>query len=58
MVAALKLKEPVAYHIEERQVAAGDNFRQVISYLGVSGETLRLSYREFSNDMARPAFNE
>lgn len=58
MVAALKLKEPVAYHIEERQVAAGDNFRQVISYLGISGDTLRLSYREFSNDMARPAFNE
>lgn len=34
------------------------SFRRVITYLGASADTLRLSYREFSNDMARPAFTE
>lgn len=33
-------------------------FRQVLGFLGVSGQTLRLSYREFADDMARPAFTD
>lgn len=35
-----------------------DAFRQMLIYLGMSGQTLRLSYREFINDLARPAFTE
>jgi hypothetical protein len=58
-VAALRLKAPVRYQIKDA-VAPGSsgNFKQVVSYLGVSGDTLRFSYREFLNDMARPAFTE
>lgn len=58
-VAALRLKAPVPYQVKDAVApASGGNFRQVISYLGLSGDTLRLSYREFLNDMARPAFTE
>lgn len=34
------------------------SFRKTITFLGKSGADIRLSYREFSNDMARPAFTE
>lgn len=34
------------------------SFRKTITFLGKSGSDIRLSYREFSNDMARPAFTE
>ncbi|MGN6500865.1 MAG: hypothetical protein ACTHKM_12050, partial [Tsuneonella sp.] len=34
------------------------SFRKTITFLGKSGPDIRLSYREFSNDMARPAFTE
>lgn len=58
-VAALRLKEPVRYQIKDAVAPSSNgNFKQVVSYLGVSGDTLRLSYREFLNDMARPAFTE
>lgn len=33
-------------------------FRQQLVYLGRSGTTLTLGYREFSDDYARPAFSE
>ena len=53
------LEPPVPYHPSEiRLNKVGDDFRKTLTYLGVSGETLRLSYREFVNDMARPAFTE
>jgi hypothetical protein len=32
------------------------NFRYELVYLGKSGSTLRLGYREYSNELARPAF--
>lgn len=34
------------------------SFRKTLTFLGQSGTDIRLSYREFSNDMARPAFTE
>lgn len=40
------------------RAGGGNNFRKQIIYLGSSNGTLRLSYREYSNDMARPAFTE
>lgn len=56
----LKMKQPVAYaKVPPISVPdAAGAFRQALSYMGVSGNTLRLSYREFVNDMARPAFTE
>ena len=35
-----------------------NNFRKVIAYSGVGEGVIRFSYREFRNDMARPAFSE
>jgi len=51
---------PVSYTRElVPVVGAGSNsFRKTLTFLGISGDNLRLSYREFSNDMARPAFTE
>lgn len=39
-------------------VKHGDAFKQEIIYQGFSSNTLRLSYREFVDDMARPAFTQ
>lgn len=53
------IKDPVPYTRIRRQVVtdAGNTMQKLI-YLGMAGPTLRLSYREFVNDMARPAFTE
>lgn len=55
-----KLNPPIAYTRGKTLPAtdAGKAFKQTLIYLGMSGPTLRLSYREFVNDMARPAFTE
>lgn len=59
VVAALKLRASVPYEIRDAVAPSSTgNFKQIITYLGANGETLRLSYREFLNDMARPAFTE
>lgn len=34
------------------------NFRQELIYQGRSGTSIRISYREFSGDLARPAFTQ
>ncbi|EOW9250998.1 TPA: hypothetical protein AB5D21_003856 [Vibrio cholerae] len=33
------------------------SFQQTLQYAGRSGDEIKMSYREFSNDYARPAFN-
>jgi hypothetical protein len=54
-----RLKEPVPIAIVEvPQSSGGSNFRQTLTYLGTAASVLRVSYREFSGDMARPAFTE
>lgn len=55
-----KLPAPVPYTRDFELIVADqvDAFRQTLIYLGTSGQTLRLSYREFVNDLARPAFTE
>jgi hypothetical protein len=59
MFTSKKLKPPVPYDVVDTPVSAGSDFlRQRLVYLGAAGGTLRLSYREFSHDMARPAFTE
>jgi hypothetical protein len=54
------LAQPVRYETGHSVDTPGDKgtFRQQLSFLGVAGNTLRLSYREFVNDMARPAFTD
>lgn len=42
---------------EQTTYAAGRFERQLI-YTGVAGGTLKLSYREYNNDLARPAFTQ
>ncbi|MBA4757730.1 hypothetical protein [Sphingosinicella sp.] len=55
---AFKLAEPVPYERAELPAPDTDTFKQSVTYLGFAGGVLRLSYREFANDMARPAFTE
>lgn len=38
-------------------VVSEDSFQQTLIYNGKVGGTLRVGYREFSNNVARPAFN-
>jgi hypothetical protein len=53
------LAAPLSYTVSDVPENAGaNNHRNVLIYLGAAGGVLRLSYREFSNDMARPAFTE
>ncbi|WP_126177141.1 hypothetical protein [Tsuneonella rigui] len=53
-----KIKVPVPYTREPISAATLDDFKHVILFAGATGDTLRFSYREFINDMARPAFTE
>lgn len=53
-----KLDHPVAYKNSEFIEPSPDSVKQVVIFLGSTKDTLRLSYREFVNDMARPAFTE
>lgn len=54
-----RIQPPAPYDLTDAPAAAGsDYFRQTLVYLGAAQGVLRLSYREFSHDMARPAFTE
>lgn len=53
-----KLPHPIPYKTSEFIQPTTGSLKQVVIYLGSTKDTLRLSYREFVNDMARPAFTE
>ncbi|UZK70778.1 hypothetical protein OKW76_07080 [Sphingomonas sp. S1-29] len=53
-----KLPKPLPYIESEYIDGAPGSLKQVLIYLGSTKDTLRLSYREFVDDMARPAFTE
>lgn len=55
---ARKLKVPAAYTKTKISVVREDAFKSVLLYQGATSDTLRFSYREFKNDIARPAFTE
>lgn len=55
---ARRLKTPVPYSQIPISIARADSFKRVILFQGATSDSLRFSYREFSNDMARPAFTE
>lgn len=50
------LDPPVAFTSTEQVIQKTDAFRYELLLQGASNKTLRLAYREFLNDMARPAF--
>ena len=56
--AGLKLKAPVPYATHKVPRETPDSIKTILIYSGATSDTLRLSYREFRNDMARPAFTE
>lgn len=55
---ALKMKVPAAYTKQPVSVVGNDSFRYTILYQGATSDTVRFSYREFKDNMARPAFTE
>jgi hypothetical protein len=55
---ASKMKSPAPYELADIPVSGRGALKRVILYQGADAGTLKLSYREFSDDMARPAFNE
>lgn len=55
---ARNFDEPIKYEITERPDKAYDSFRQEFIYNGKSNNTLKFTYREFSNDFARPAYSQ
>jgi hypothetical protein len=50
------LASPVGYSKSEQISPRSDSFKYELLYQGVSGTTIRLSYREFLDDLARPAY--
>lgn len=48
--------DPLPY--DKVSIGSGSGFRKELLYQGIQGETVRLSYREYANDMARPAFQQ
>lgn len=53
-----KLKEPVPYSRQPLSIVRADSFKEVILYQGADANGLRFSYRQFKDDLARPAFTE
>lgn len=46
-----------SYSFEKRPFLSDNNFQQTLIYSGRVGDRIKVSYREFSGSMARPAFS-
>ncbi|MCB2082508.1 MAG: hypothetical protein KDD90_00410 [Sphingomonadaceae bacterium] len=46
-----------SYYFEKRPFLSENNFQQTLIYSGRVGDRIKISYREFSGSMARPAFS-
>jgi hypothetical protein len=57
---AKKIELPLAYRrvITETKGDGPNTFRKVLLFVGSDKDAIRFSYREFANDLARPAFTE
>lgn len=51
-----KLQSPISYAKGEEVRPSADSKKMELLYQGFAGKTIKLSYREYVNDMARPAF--
>ncbi|WP_438863790.1 hypothetical protein [Neptunicella sp.] len=47
----------IQYTLTEKPIAELDAYQQTLIYNGKVGDKINVGYREFSNSMARPAFN-
>jgi len=61
-VGAYGISQPVCdteypYEMTERGFLTSNDFQQTLIYSGRVGDRIRISYREFSGSMARPAFS-
>ena len=56
----VNLKFPRESHYEEKQISIIDtpSYKQELLYNGKSGSEISVMYREFQNNMARPAFSQ
>jgi len=52
------LKKPVKYNIDQGTEFNETSFKYLALYQGKIGNKIKISYREFINDMARPAFTQ
>lgn len=43
--------------LEDKYILSKDSFQRSLVYNGKIGDKINIAYREFSNDLARPAFN-
>lgn len=58
-VASSKLNAPAKYVISPSDPVIGeDSFKYTALYQGKTGDSIKISFREFKNDMARPAFTQ
>lgn len=51
-----EITPPLAYEKSELVIPRNDSFKYELLYQGISKGSLKLSYREYINDFARPAF--
>ena len=51
-----EIAPPLAYEKSELVIPRNDSFKYELLYQGISKGSLKLSYREYINDFARPAF--
>ncbi len=54
---ALSCKKSNSYERRSKPVLSADSFQQTLLYNGTVGDKINIGYREFSNSLARPAFN-
>lgn len=55
---AMKIKIPAPYSAATIFAVRTDAFKEVILYQGATADSVRFSYRQFKDDLARPAFTE
>lgn len=54
-----ELEQPVPYDVSNQvQADMPEGFKRIALYQGVSKGTVKVSFREFVNDLARPAFTQ
>ena len=55
--ASVKWKYKPVYEMKKRVSAQNNSFQQTLIFNGIVGNKLKIGYREFKDEMARPAFN-
>lgn len=56
-VNVLTCKKSAAFERRKKPILSANSFQQTLLYNGTVGDKINIGYREFSNSLARPAFN-